>query len=34
MNIQELAKTQCSTEGLALLARQIAQTLIARLHAT
>lgn len=33
MNVQELTQTQCSTEGLAPLARQIAQTLIASLPA-
>ena len=34
MNVEELAKTQCSTEGLAPLARQVAQTLIASVPAT
>lgn len=34
MNVEELAKTECSTEKLAPLARQIAQTLIASLPAT
>jgi hypothetical protein len=33
MNVEELAKTQCSTEGLAPLAGQIAKTLIASLPA-
>src|SRR5260370_1559379 len=34
MNVEELASTECSTEKLAPLARQIAQTLIASLPAT
>lgn len=34
MNVEELAKTECPTEKLAPLARQIAQTLIASLPAT
>jgi hypothetical protein len=34
MNVQELAQAQCSTEGLAPLARQVAQTLLASLPAT
>jgi N-acetylmuramoyl-L-alanine amidase len=34
MNVEELARTECSTEKLAPLARQIAQTLIASLPAT
>lgn len=34
MNVEELAKTKCSTEGLKALAAQIAQTLIASVPAT